>query len=185
MEATSPSDLQALAVQLAWQKRLTATAMSLAAAALMLTAVAQLLHWGARTRTLSADEFVIEDALNGTKRVRLAEQGLSLIDKDGSLRLGMNVGHEGAPAFTLFDTKGKVRAVISAGAEGSPGITLHDSTGRMRTRMSIGPDDVPALTFYDSTGKIVAQLPEKPPAAPAKSETIVPKPPKRPARKTP
>ena len=117
---------------------------------------------GSQTGTLEADEFAVRDE-KGTVRARLSLQGLSVIDEDGRLRVGITTGNTGVPTLALFGSDGKPRAGLSLGGDGgneSVLFYLNGAAGRLRASMSVPENNVPTtLVFYDQSGRQVARVP--------------------------
>jgi len=159
MKTTGSRDLQAVSLEVTKMKRLIAVTLLLSVGAVTVAVVGQRLPWFVSQQSFTAREFTVYDGVSADPRVRLSAHGLSLIDKDGSLRLGMTLGEDGAPTLTFFDASRRLRAVISLGSVGSPGLTLHDSTGKVRALMKVSPEDVPAVVIYDANGGAMTKLP--------------------------
>ncbi len=159
---------------LARLRRTTQLACALAAAALAL-ALASLVRRPAAPppsapTAVTAPEFQLRDDHDAV-RGRWSPTGFNLVDPTGRVRIGMNVGANGAPNLTFFSKTGTVRAVLGLGSEDTPALTLHDDKSRVRARVAISTDQVANVTVFDERGDVSGQLPlpASPPPAPRPS----------------
>lgn len=93
--------------------------------------------------------------MKGEFRSTLSADALFMSDKNGKLRVSVNIGNDG-PKLALHDESGKVRAEISVNEHG-PGFMMFDEIGKKRLLLSAFKNE-PALLMQDENEKIRAMM---------------------------
>ena len=65
---------------------------------------------------------------------------LALNDKEGKLRVGLDVMSDGSAVLGLNDKEGKQRVALVVNADGRPLLGLNDKEGKQRAALSLNPD---------------------------------------------
>ncbi len=79
--------------------------------------------------TLSLEGLILSDR-EGTGRVQLSSDGLSLWDTGRRMRILLALQVDRGVGLTFFDPVGKLRSALDVDHHGRPGLTLFDGTGR-------------------------------------------------------
>ncbi len=132
----------------------------------------------AHPHTMAAQKFILTDMHGKTRGVfDVTDKGVAEVavyDGGGTLRAGLGVGVEGAPALGIYGKDGKPRAEVGlAGGvaqvllfdadgskhvalgvtrEGSSGLALLDKGGQDRASLVLDDAGTPGLRLYDKTG---------------------------------
>ncbi|MFO0890747.1 MAG: hypothetical protein U0790_16580 [Isosphaeraceae bacterium] len=120
-------------------------------------------------QTLEARNFILRDE-SGKMRAALAIRpdgtpGLALYEKDGRVRLSLDLGTDG-PAVNLMDGIGKPQAALAMRKDGTPGLGLFDSSGQVRVSLDIHRGGLPAVNLYGDQGLLRAALAVRPDNSP-------------------
>lgn len=112
--------------------------------------------------TLEAKEFVLRDA-EGVARAALALRpdgtpGLGFFDKQGQVRLSLELGLNDAPGVNLYGQDGALRAALALRPDGTPGLGLFDHQRRPRLSLDLGMDDAAGVNVYGEAGVLRAAL---------------------------
>jgi hypothetical protein len=112
---------------------------------------------GAVRGVMSADrtgtQLVFKDGGGKTRaRIRVADDGtprFELLDRAERVRLGMELGRDGAPAARLDDEQGHSHATLSAAADGTSRLELGNGA-KKRAALEVGADQSAGLAIYDA-----------------------------------
>ncbi len=82
---------------------------------------------------------------------------LRLVNKKGRLRALLTTNEEDSPQLGLFDRNGELRVMMNVGDD-SATLALADKDGHLRLRLAAGSNDSPVLDFIDSKGQLRSRL---------------------------
>ena len=107
------------------------------------------------SKNISAHEFTLVDK-DGTTRVMLdvTPKGvaeLRMLDDAGKLRAGLGVSHDGVPALGLYDSDGHTRAEVSL-SRGVSRMRLFDDNGAPRMGMAVTDGGASNIALVDKQG---------------------------------
>ncbi len=86
------------------------------------------------------------------------DAGVNLHDSTGTLRAAVALRPDGTPGIGLFGTKGQVRASLDVGRDGTSGVNVYDDNGTLRAAMALRPDATPAVGLFDEKGQVLRSI---------------------------
>ncbi|WP_406698276.1 hypothetical protein V5E97_05400 [Singulisphaera sp. Ch08] len=120
--------------------------------------------------TIEAKEFILRDP-DGLARATLALRpdgtpGLALFDKQGQVRLSLDLDLNDAPGVNLYGQDGAMRAAVAIRPDGTPGIGLFDKLRRPRLSLDLGMDEAAGVNVFGDGGLLRAALAIRPDGTP-------------------
>lgn len=97
------------------------------------------------------------------------DAGVNLHDSSGFLRAAVALRPDGTPGVGLFGTKGQVRASLDLNRDGTSGVNVYDDNGTLRAALALRPNGTPALGLFDEKGQTVRSI--EPTGEPAVADT--------------
>ena len=123
----------------------------------------------AAPRMITAQKFMLVNAKGKTRgEFNVTHKGvaqLAVFDGTGTLRAGLGVGADGAPALGIFGHDGKPRIEVGLNASVAR-IVLFNPDAKLQASLGVAPDGESALNLVDKQGNSRARSSWRPTALP-------------------
>lgn len=127
--------------------------------ALLLVASPLLLGQSRGAQHYRGASFILVDPWSGRECAvfglsRHGEPVLEMRDRNGVLRLDLEVAKDGAPSLWMMDPSGEVRGSFGLTEGGTPGLRMWDTSGEVRGGFGLSAFGSPGLWMRDASGEL-------------------------------